>query len=60
MPSSEAVALYRRYAESCVNIAGSLSTIRLKIELLVMARTWTALANEAEENSRAEVKEAEW
>ena len=59
MPSSETVALYRRYAASCVKLADSHPTIPVRLQLLAMARVWTSKANEAEENNRAARKQAE-
>ena len=53
MPSSETVALYLRFAASCVKIADSHPTISVRLQLLAMARAWILMANEAEENKRA-------
>ena len=44
----ETVARYRSYATQCVKIADRLSTIPVQLELLVMARVWIALADEAD------------
>ena len=53
MPSSETVALYLRYAESCVKLADSHPTISVRLQLLAMARVWSSLAKEADEKNRA-------
>ena len=44
----ETVARYRSYATQCVKIADRLSTIPVQLELLVLARVWIALADEAD------------
>jgi hypothetical protein len=44
----ETVARYRWYGTQCVKIADRLSTIPVQMELLIMARVWIALADEAD------------